>query len=145
MIFADRAEAGRQVAAKLAGYTGRADVLLLGIPRGGVAVAAEVARAIDAPMDVFLSRKLGVPGQEELAFGALASGGVKVLDQDLIRELNISSADIERIAQSVKSELERRERVYRDGRPALNVTGKTVVLVDDGIATGSSMMAAIQT
>ena len=145
MIFADRAEAGRRVAAKLAGYAGRADVLVLGIPRGGVAVAAEVARAIDAPMDVFLSRKMGVPGQEELAFGALASGGVRVLDQELIRELNISSEDIERIAERVKSELERRERVYRGGRSALNVTGKTVVLVDDGIATGSSMMAAIQT
>lgn len=145
MIFANRTEAGQRVAAKLAGYAGRADVLVLGIPRGGVPVAFEVARALDAPLDVFLSRKLGVPGQEELAFGALASGGTRVLDEDLIRELNISAVDIEKIAQRVKAELERRERVYRAGRPPLDLTGKTVVVVDDGIATGSSMLAAIKT
>lgn len=145
VIFADRAEAGRQVAAKLAGYARRADVLVLGIPRGGVAVAFEVAQALGAPLDVFLSRKLGVPGQEELAFGALAGGGVRVLDQDLIRELNISRPDIERITQTAKTELERRERVYRDGRPAIQATGKTVLLVDDGIATGASTLAAIET
>lgn len=145
MIFEDRADAGRQVAAKLAEYGGRRDVLVLGIPRGGVGVAYEVARALNAPMDVFLSRKLGVPGQEELAFGAVASGGVRVLDQDLIRELDISDADIERITQKVKTELERRERAFRGDRPALDVAGQTVILVDDGIATGSSMMAAIKT
>jgi putative phosphoribosyl transferase len=145
MIFADRAEAGRRLASKLGNYTGRTDAIVLGIPRGGVVVADEVAQALGAPLDVFLSRKLGVPGQEELAFGALASGGVRVLDQDLIRELGISSAQIERITEQVRAELERRERAYRDGRPALPVDGKTVLLVDDGIATGSSTMAAIKT
>lgn len=145
MIFANRTDAGRRVAAKLAGYAGRTDVLVLGIPRGGVPVAFEVARALDAPLDVFLSRKLGAPAQEELAFGALASGGIRVLDEDLIRELNISAAEIDEIAQRVKAELDRRERVYRRGRPALDLTGKTVVVVDDGIATGSSMLAAIKT
>ncbi len=145
MTFTDRAEAGRRLAAKLAAYAGRADVLVLGIPRGGVVVAAEVAQELGAPLDVFLSRKLGVPGQEELAFGALASGGVRVLDQDLIRELNISNAEIERITERVRTELERRDRAYRDGGTALPVDGKTVLLVDDGIATGSSTMAAIKT
>lgn len=145
MIFADREDAGRQLAAKLMGFSGRRDVLVLGIPRGGVAVAYHVARALNAPLDVFLSRKLGVPGQEELAFGALASGGVRLLDQDLIRELDISKADIERITADVKAELERRERVYRDKRPPLDVAGQIVILVDDGIATGSSMTVAIQT
>ena len=145
MIFADRVDAGRQLAGKLAGYAGTDDVVVLGIPRGGVAVAFEVAKALDAPLDVFLSRKLGVPGQEELAFGALASGGVRVLDDDLVRELGISSGVIERMTQTVKAELDRRERVFRDGRAALDVAGKTVLLVDDGIATGSSTLAAIQT
>jgi putative phosphoribosyl transferase len=145
MIFADRAEAGRRLAAQLRSYAGRADVLVLGIPRGGVIVAAEVAQELGVALDVFLSRKLGVPGQEELAFGALASGGVRVLDQDLIRELSISDARIERITEQVRIELERRERAYRDGRPVLPVKGQTVLLVDDGIATGSSTMAAIRT
>jgi len=145
VIFADRADAGRQLARKLAGYAGRGDVVVLGIPRGGVVVGYEVAKALEAPLDVFLSRKLGVPGQEELAFGALASGGVRVLDEDLVREMGISSAVIERMTQAVKGELERRERVFRKGRPALDVAGKTVLLVDDGIATGSSTLAAIQT
>jgi putative phosphoribosyl transferase len=144
MMFANRAEAGRQLAAKLVAYAGRKDVLVLGIPRGGVVVAAEVAQALGAPLDVFLSRKLGVPGQEELAFGALASGGLRVLDQDLIRELNISNAQIEQTTEEVRTELERRERAYRQGRTALAVEGKTVLLVDDGVATGSSTMAAIK-
>ena len=145
MTFADRAEAGRRLAAKLADYAGRPDLIVLGIPRGGVVVAGEVARALGAPLDVFLSRKLGVPGQEELALGALASGGVRVIDRDLTRELNISDAQVDRITEQVRAELERRERVYRDGRAALPLEGKTVLLVDDGIATGSSTMAAIQT
>jgi putative phosphoribosyl transferase len=145
MSFADRAEAGRQLAGQLAGYAGRADVVVLGIPRGGVPVAFEVAEALDAPLDVFMSRKLGVPGQEELAFGAVAGRNVRVLDRELIQELNISSAEIESITQRVKAELERREHVYRGGRPAVDVAGKTVVVVDDGIATGSSMLAAIET
>ncbi len=145
MTFADRAEAGRQLAQKLASYFGRADVVVLGIPRGGVIVASEVAQALGAPLDVFVSRKLGVPGQEELAFGALASGGVRVLDQDIICELNIPDAPIERISEQVRTEIDRREQAYRDGKPALTVESKTVVLVDDGIATGSSTLAAIKT
>ncbi len=145
MIFTDRTDAGRRLAAKLAGYAKRPDVLVLGIPRGGVPVALEVARTLQAPLDVFLSRKLGVPGQEELAFGALASGGLRVLDQDLIDELGISGDEIERITDRVKAELERRERVYREGKPSLDVAGKTVLLVDDGIATGASTLAAIKT
>ncbi len=145
MVFENREDAGRRVAAQLAGYAGRADVLVLGIPRGGVPVAFEVARALDAPLDVFLSRKLGVPGQEELAFGAVAGGNVRVLDEELISELSISGAQIEEITLRVRAELERRERLYRDGRSAPDVDGKTVVLVDDGIATGSSMLAAIKT
>jgi len=136
-------DAGRQLAAKLGAYAGRKDVIVLGIPRGGVPVAFEVARALKAPLDIFLSRKLGVPGQEELAFGALATGGVRVLDRDLIAQVGISEREIDQIAASVKKELERRARVYRGLRPALNVKGKTVLLVDDGIATGSSMLAAI--
>ncbi len=143
MIFDDRVDAGRQLAAKLGAYAGRKDVIVLGIPRGGVPVAFEVARALKAPLDIFLSRKLGVPGQEELAFGALATGGVRVLDRDLIAQVGISEREIDQIAASVKKELERRARVYRGLRPALNVKGKTVLLVDDGIATGSSMLAAI--
>lgn len=145
MTFADRAEAGRRLAAKLAKYAGRADVIVLGIPRGGVVVADQVAQALGAPSDVFLSRKLGVPGQEELAFGALASGGVRVIDQDLIRELNIPDAQVDRITEQARTELDRRERAYHDGRTALPLEGKTVLLVDDGIATGSSTMAAIKT
>ncbi|MDE3169340.1 MAG: phosphoribosyltransferase [Acidobacteriota bacterium] len=144
VIFSDRADAGRQLAAKLVGYAGRPDVLVLGIPRGGVAVAYEVARALKVQLDVFLSRKLGVPGQEELAFGAVASGGVRLLDRDLIRELDISELEIERATQSVKTELERRERAYRDKKPPLDLVGQTVIVVDDGIATGSSMLAAIK-
>ena len=145
MRFRDRTEAGRQLASRLRSFAGREGVLVLGIPRGGVIVAEQVARALGAPLDVFLSRKLGVPGQEELAFGAVASGGVRVLDEDLIRELNLSSAHIEQITEQVRTELQRRERAYRDGRAAPLIEGKTVLLVDDGIATGSSTMAAIKT
>ncbi len=143
--FVNRAEAGRRLAAKLASYAGQSDVVVLGIPRGGVIVASQVAEALGTPLDVFLSRKLGVPGQEELAFGALASGGVRVLDRGLIREMNISDAEIERITEEVRTELDRRERKYHEGRPPMTLQGKTAVLVDDGIATGSSTMAAIDT
>ena len=143
MIFEDRVAAGRRLASELGGYAGRKDVIVLGIPRGGVPVAFEVARVLKAPLDIFLSRKLGVPGQEELAFGALATGGVRVLDRELIRELNISEREIDQIAATVRRELERRERVYRGSRHALKVEGKIVLLIDDGIATGSSMRAAI--
>ena len=141
MIFLNRTDAGRKLAGHLAAYANRADVIVLGLPRGGVPVAFEVARALHAPLDVFLSRKLGVPGQEELAFGALASGGVCVLDQDLIREVGISPEEVARVTEKAKKELERRERVYRAGRPRLQVEGLTALLVDDGIATGSSIRA----
>lgn len=144
MIFENRAQAGRQLAEKLGAYRGRQDVVVLGIPRGGVPVAFEVAMVLKAPLDIFLSRKLGVPWQEELAFGALASGGVQVLDQDLVRELGLSAQEIDRIAETVRTELERRERVYRGDRPPLKVEGKVALLVDDGIATGSSMRAGIK-
>jgi putative phosphoribosyl transferase len=144
MIFENRVQAGRKLAEKLQGYALRKDVVVLGIPRGGVPVAFEVAMALKAPLDIFLSRKLGVPWQEELAFGALASGGVRVLDRDLINELNLSPEEIEQITETVRKELERRERAYRGDRPSLNVEGKVVLLVDDGVATGSSMRAAIK-
>ncbi len=144
MIFQNRVEAGHQLAIKLGAYAGRKDVIVLGIPRGGVPVAFEVATALKAPLDIFLSRKLGVPGEEELAFGAVATGGVRILDQDLIEELNLSERDIAQITKTVKAELERRERTYRGTRPSVQVEGKTVLLVDDGIATGSSMRAAIE-
>ena len=144
MIFEDRVQAGQQLAQKLGAYAGKTDVVVLGIPRGGVPVAFEVAKVLRAPLDIFLSRKLGVPGQEELAFGALASGGVRVLDRGLIRELNLSKEEIDRIAETVKKELERRERVYRGDRPPIKIEGKVTLLVDDGIATGSSMRAGIK-
>ena len=143
MIFEDRVDAGRRLAKKLTAYAKRDDVIVLGIPRGGVPVAFEVANALDAPLDVFLSRKLGVPGQEELAFGAVATGGVRVLDQELIEGLGISKQEVEEITARVRHELERRERVYRGSRAPLKLEGRTVLLVDDGIATGSSMRAAI--
>jgi len=141
MIFLNRTDAGRKLAGRLAAYANRPDVIVLGLPRGGVPVAFEVARALHAPLDVFLSRKLGVPGQEELAFGALASGGVRVLDQDLIREIGIPEGEVARVTEKAKKELERRESVYRAGRPPLQVEGLTALLVDDGIATGSSIRA----
>jgi putative phosphoribosyl transferase len=143
MIFEDRVDAGRRLAKKLTAYAKRDDVMVLGIPRGGVPVAFEVANALDAPLDVFLSRKLGVPGQEELAFGAVATGGVRVLDRELIEGLGISKHEVEGITLRVRQELERRERIYRGSRAPLKLEGRTAILVDDGIATGSSMRAAI--
>lgn len=144
MIFEDRVQAGWQLAQKLRSYAGRKDVVVLGIPRGGVPVAFEVANALGVPLDIFLSRKLGVPGQEELAFGAITSGGARVIDRDLVQELNISEEEIEQITQGVEHELERRERLYRGGRPPLKVEGKIVILIDDGIATGASIRVAIK-
>ena len=144
MFFENRVDAGRRLASLLDAYAKRKDVIVLGIPRGGVPVAFEVAAALSAPLDIFVSRKLGVPGQEELAFGAIASGGVRILDRELIEAVGITHADVERITANVRKELERRERVYRGGRQPLIVQRKTAILVDDGIATGSSMRAAIE-
>lgn len=143
MIFENRADAGRRLATQLGDYADRNDVIVLGIPRGGVPVAFEVAVALNAPLDVFVSRKLGVPWQEELAFGAVASGGVRVLDTEVVEGVGISDSEIAHITATARMEVERRERAYRGGRPPLKLEGKTVILVDDGIATGSSIRAAI--
>jgi putative phosphoribosyl transferase len=142
--FHDRFEAGRLLAARLCAYRNLPDVVVLGLPRGGLPVAWEVARALAAPLDVLIVRKLGFPGFEELALGAIASGGVRVVDEFLIRAENLSPAIINAIAEREQRELERRENLYRKGRPARDVAGKTVILVDDGIATGSTMLAASQ-
>jgi putative phosphoribosyl transferase len=144
MIFANRTEAGQKLALHLRKYANRDDVIVLGAPRGGVPVAFEVATGLKAPLDVFVLRKLGVPGREEFAFGAIASGGVRILDRDTVEGLGITGLDIERVTKTEEQELERRERAYRGGRPPLDVTGRTVILVDDGIATGASMRAAIR-
>lgn len=141
--FRDRAEAGELLAGRLAHYANRQDVIVLGIPRGGVPVAFAVAKALHAPLDIFLSRKLGVPGQEELAFGAIASGGIRILDREIIESTGITGPEVERIAAEVKHELDRREKLYRGDRPPIHLRGRTVLLIDDGIATGSSMRAAI--
>jgi putative phosphoribosyl transferase len=143
MLFHDRREAGRFLAGKLIRYANRRDVLVLALPRGGVPVAFEVARALNAPLDLFLVRKLGVPGHEELAMGAIASGGVCVLNDDVVRPLRIHRRVIDAIAAEEKAELERREREYRGDRPAPNVQGQTAILIDDGLATGSTMRAAV--
>ena len=143
MIFADRREAGRFLAGKLTDYADRPDVLVLALPRGGVPVAYEVARALHAPLDVFLVRKLGLPGREELAMGAIASGGVLVLNEDVVRALRIPQDVLESVIVAEQEELERRERIYRGDRPPPDVRGRTVILVDDGLATGSTMRAAV--
>ncbi len=143
MIFANRAQAGRLLAERLQSYTKRPDVTVLGIPRGGVPVAFEIAEALGVPLDVFVARKLGVPAQEELAFGAIASGGVRVLDPEIIGAVGISNMDIEEVTARERKELERRERLYRGARSPLDIRGRTVILADDGIATGSSLRAAI--
>jgi putative phosphoribosyl transferase len=140
--FRDRTEAGQFLAAKLAAYAGRPDVLVLALPRGGVPVAFEVAKALDAPLDVFLVRKLGVPGHEELAMGAIASGGVRVLNQEVVEMLHIPEGAIAAVADEEQRELEWRERAYRGDRPVPSVRSRTIILVDDGLATGSSMRAA---
>jgi putative phosphoribosyl transferase len=124
-------------------YANRDDVVVLALPRGGVPVGFEVAKALNAPLDVFVVRKLGLPGQEELAMGAIASGGARVLNRDLMRALAIPDEVVEQVAQEEQRELERREREYRDGRPPVDVRGKTAILVDDGLATGSSMRVAV--
>ncbi len=143
MLFRDRSDAGRALADRLTGYAGRNDVIVLALPRGGAPVGYEIARALHAPLDLFLVRKLGVPGHEELAMGAIASGGVRVLNEEVVESLRIPDDTIEMVAAEEGRELERRERAYRGDRPAPDVRGKTVILVDDGLATGSSMRAAV--
>ena len=142
--FADRREAGAELAARLHAYGDRDDVIVLALPRGGVPVAYEVAKALRAPLDVFLVRKLGVPGHEELAMGAIATGGVRVLNEDVVRWYGIPASVIDRAAQQEQQELERREAAYRAGRPRLDLAGRAVLLIDDGLATGSTMKAAVQ-
>jgi putative phosphoribosyl transferase len=144
VAFADRREAGRELASKLRDYAGRRDVVVLGLPRGGVPVAFEVAEALDATLDIFVVRKLGMPGQPEFAIGAIASGGVRVLSEDVIRMYGVPASAIESVARHELSELERREREYRQDRPMTDIRDRTVILVDDGLATGSSMRAAVQ-
>ncbi|MGH9601844.1 MAG: phosphoribosyltransferase [Terriglobales bacterium] len=142
-LFYDRADAGRYLAAELTSYAGRDDVVVLALPRGGVPVAYEVARALNAPLDVFLVRKLGVPGDEEFAMGAIASVGAPQMNQWVVDALQIPASTVEAIAARERQELLRRERIYRGDRPFANVRGKTAILVDDGIATGFTMRAAI--
>ena len=141
--FADRIEAGQVLAAKLSAYRDRDDVMVLALPRGGVPVAAEVAGALNVPFDVFVVRKLGVPGHEELAMGAIASGGVRQVNRDVVDALGIPENVIDAVAVREQLELERREQAYRGQRPPLSLINKTLILVDDGLATGSTMRAAV--
>jgi predicted phosphoribosyltransferase len=143
MAYQDRRDAGRKLADELLEYADRSDVVVLGLPRGGVPVAYEVAEALDAPLDIFTVRKLGVPGREELAMGAIASGGVRVLNEDVIRSLNISQSQIDAVADEEWEELERREEAYRGDRSRPDLEDQIVILVDDGLATGASMRAAV--
>ena len=143
MLFRDRRDAGRYLAARLMKYADRPDVSILALPRGGVPVAYEVARALHAPLDIFLVRKLGVPGREELAMGAIASGGMRVLNDQVVRALGISEDTIASVAANEEQELSRRERLYRGDRPRPDVSDRTVILIDDGLATGSTMRAAV--
>jgi len=142
--FADRAEAGRKLAAELREYAGREDVVVLALPRGGVPVAFEVARELRTPLDVFVVRKLGLPAEPELAMGAIASGGARVLNDEVVQAAGIPPETIEAVAAREREELARREQLYRGERPSLTVEGKTVILVDDGVATGSTMRVAVQ-
>ena len=143
-VFRDRRHAGRVLAQILAGYANRSDVIVLALPRGGVPVAYEVAKALHAPLDVFVVRKLGVPGHEEYAMGAIASGGVRVLNDEVVQRLGISDAAVDAVTRFEQGELERRERLYRAGRPLPDLRGRTVIVVDDGLATGSTMLAAVR-
>jgi predicted phosphoribosyltransferase len=142
--FRNRTDAGRQLAEKLAAYANQPDVLVLALPRGGVPVGFEVAHALGAPLDVFLVRKLGVPGYEELAMGAVATGGLRVLNDDIVRGLGIREIEIDAVVARELQELARRARLYRGDRPPPDVGGRTMILVDDGLATGATMRAAVQ-
>jgi predicted phosphoribosyltransferase len=141
--FRDRADAGRYLAELLSDYAGRDDVVVLALPRGGVPVGSEVARALKAPLDVFVVRKLGVPGHEELAFGAIASGGAQILNSEVIRHVGLTNDLIDSVSERERGELARRERLYRGDRTDSELAGKAVILVDDGLATGASMRAAV--
>jgi putative phosphoribosyl transferase len=142
--FSNRREAGRELASKLVRYAGRTDVVVLALPRGGVPVAFEVAEALDAPLDIFVVRKLGMPGQPEYAIGAIASGGVRVISEEVVRAYAIPQPMIDAIVRAEQAELERRERVYREGAALIDLRNRTVILVDDGLATGSTMRAAVR-
>ena len=143
-MFQDRRDAGRQLAGQLQHYRDQPGVVVLALPRGGVPVAYEVAESLHAPLDVFIVRKIGMPGHEEFAIGAIASGGTRVMNEDMVERYRVPEAAIEAVAEKEERELERRERAYRDDRPPLDLTSKTVLLVDDGLATGASMHAAVQ-
>ena len=142
-MFQDRRDAGRKLAQRFDAFVGTPDLVVLALPRGGVPVGYEVATRLGAPLDVLVVRKLGVPGHSELAMGAIASGGIQVVDQRVMEMVGVSRDELEAVARSERDELDRRERAFRGGRPALDVTGKTAILVDDGLATGASMAAAI--
>ena len=144
-LLPNRTEAGRLLASQLEAYANRADVLVLGLPRGGVPVAFEVAKVLQAPLDICLVRKLGVPKRKELAMGAIASGNVMVINDEVVDWLQIAPETIEQVVATEQQELERRDRLYREGRPMPVAINQTVILVDDGIATGSTLMAAIET
>jgi putative phosphoribosyl transferase len=141
-LFNDRADAGKKLAKKLSEYANRSDVIILALPRGGVPVAFEVAKELNVKMDVFIVRKLGVPGNEELAMGAIASDNIRVLNEDVIRSFQIPQSVIDEVAVNELRELERRERLYRGNRPKPDISGSTVILIDDGLATGATMRAA---
>jgi putative phosphoribosyl transferase len=142
--YRDRARAGQELAKRLSAYAGRPDVLVLGLPRGGIPVAYEVARSLNAPLDVFVVRKLGVPGEEELAMGAIAANGVRVINEDVVRSLGLTREAVDAVAAREQRELERREREYRGDKPPIDARGRIVILVDDGLATGATMRAAAQ-
>jgi predicted phosphoribosyltransferase len=142
--FKNRREAGRKLADKLEHYADQDNAIVLGLPRGGVPVAYEVALTLNQPLDIYTVRKLGVPGHEEMAMGAIASGGTRVLNNEIVDKLNISDDDIQRVESSEREELARRENLYRGDRPPLHLEGRTVLLVDDGLATGATMRAAVQ-